>query len=803
MKTTRKATRRVNGTLTSWITGWLLLLAPAAPAVANDHAPGANDVCDAWARDGVGARARGRALAPERQPLATGLLWLIGALALGAASPLWAAAKRSDPGEGFTVAGIAEDAEALGGAHDVQILDAFLYVPGKSGSLAIVEISDPTRPALKGSLALDEDAQTVLCTPEHAFVGGRDFHSVHIGDPANAQVAAVLRDRPRIDRINGMVRWGEHLLYANKTGWVGMIDVRDPADPKLVGAIDSRKHGGLISPHDIAVYRNHIVVVDQRDESPLKVRLYRVADEETGRLLPPERWQLAGAVGGERLNGANRVDIHGDYALVGCNKARTLAVIDLADPQRPQAVEILDFPGELSGLVVSGAVAFAAGGQTVQAYDLTDPRKPVLLASFTSERAFPSAFDRDEHGHKRMTTFAGEAAPMRGNAHDLVYRGGYVYVTAQSDHQVAILKVEDATIRERAEQPRRRPGAEPVRAEEAARRHRGKTPPARFGGLCRPVEPKEPVTMQRRRRVRPQYVLFDEEGRVDKLMYSTEGSGKVSIASALAETEDGGRSWTDHPANPVLDRIESPWQGRRAFVTAVARDPDHDRWVMATVGDDTSDQTPGLRAVGLWFSDDLVEWTQHEANPVITVETDNAMGNTDLLPGPHDPPVGMYLRDFQKIGGTWHALVQWRGGGAQSSWSRMTVMRSTGGIAGPWRFRNLCFDPAGASAWAGTNRKLNWSQPVQVDGRWYAVCQNGVEREDRDNTRLGLVVSDDYFHWRELDNPVTAPLVRPDGSAVVSSQQFLLPPEGDLPWRILLGARGVHGQDKFMYLVEP
>jgi len=133
----------------------------------------------------------------------------------------------------------------------------------------------------------------------------------------------------------------------------------------------------------------------------------------------------------------------------------------------------------------------------------------------------------------------------------------------------------------------------------------------------------------------------------------------------------------------------------------------------------------------------------------------------------------------------------------------MTAMRSEDGIAGPWRFRNLCLDLEDASEWTRTNRKLNWSQPVRVGDRWYAACQNGVERDDQNNTRLGIVCSDDYFNWREFDNPVTAPLVRPNGSAIVSSQQFLLPPEGDLPWRILLGARGGHGGDKYMYRLEP
>jgi len=131
----------------------------------------------------------------------------------------------------------------------------------------------------------------------------------------------------------------------------------------------------------------------------------------------------------------------------------------------------------------------------------------------------------------------------------------------------------------------------------------------------------------------------------------------------------------------------------------------------------------------------------------------------------------------------------------------MTVMRSEGDITGPWKFRNLCLHPDEATPWFKKNSNLNWSQPVRVNGRWYAACQNGVG-DSVDNDHIGIAYSDDYFHWSEFENPVTAPLTRPDGSTGVSSQQFLLPPEGDQPWRILTGARGTHGP-RGMYLIYP
>ncbi|GAG37802.1 unnamed protein product, partial [marine sediment metagenome] len=64
--------------------------------------------------------------------------------------------------------------------------------------------------------------------------------------------------------------------------------------------------------------------------------------------------------------------------------------------------------------------------QTVQAYDISEPTRPRLLASFTSANAFPTADD---------------------NAHDLVYRDGFLYVTSQGDNGFVILQVDDEEIR--------------------------------------------------------------------------------------------------------------------------------------------------------------------------------------------------------------------------------------------------------------------------------------------------------------------------------------------------------------------
>ncbi len=373
----------------------------------------------------------------------------------------------------FSVASILQHPQALARPHDVEVHDRLMFVPGKGGSIAIIDVGDPARPRLLWwTRHPEDDAQTVLCHDGHLLVGTRDFFSIDITQPRQARICKRLRDRPRIDRINGMILWGDHVLYANKLGWIGAVDVSRPGDPVLSGALNTRKQGEVISPHDIAAYKNCVIVVDQRDGSPWKVRAYRVADPRTGELLPVEQWRAEGAVTGERLNGANRAVVRGDYVLIACNKAGTLAVVDFCNLSKPATLTVLPFPGEPCGLTLAGNVLFAAGGQAVQALDVSDPRKPVLLATYESLDVFPTKFARESSGEKKYTIKDGVRRVASGNAHDLVYQQGYLYVTAQSDDQIAVLRVDDPQIRRLADQP-----------------------PSEFGGSCIPVEVENPVTM--------------------------------------------------------------------------------------------------------------------------------------------------------------------------------------------------------------------------------------------------------------------------------------------------------------------
>lgn len=220
----------------------------------------------------------------------------------------------------FTIVSKLLHDEAFARAHDVELAGDFAYVPGKGGSNAIVDISDPENPELKWFNFDPEgtpDSETVLPVGEHLLLGTRDFLTLDISDPSSPKILKKIQDRRRIDRINGMTRFGDHVIAACKSGYVNAFDVREMNEPFLFGVVDARSEYDLGKPHDVDRFGDHIVVVDPVQFAPPAGRLGIVKVADKGTVLPADRWELVGRTEAKELIGANRVQVSGDYAFVG------------------------------------------------------------------------------------------------------------------------------------------------------------------------------------------------------------------------------------------------------------------------------------------------------------------------------------------------------------------------------------------------------------------------------------------------------------------------------------------------------
>ena len=342
----------------------------------------------------------------------------------------------------FTVASVVSHAEAFDRPHDIELLGDLAFVPGKGGSLAILDVSNPRSPTLLWHRHAPDDlddAETVLPLADRLLLGTHDFISIDVSDPSQPVFQGRVVDRTRVSRINGMVRRDNTVFAAIKDGWLDAFDISDPSAPELVDALNVRVEHDIGSPHDVDLFGELAVVPDPRQfgrtNEPGSVALIRVYEQQD--LLPARRWQLAGLVRSPELSGANRVQMKDRYVLVACSttgKGGRLVVVDAADAHQPKQVAWLPFAADdgwgPNGLTIAGNVVFLAGGRAVEAIDISRPEQPKKLAS---------------------QQFHAELPRGRDSGHDLIYRDGYLYVTGQSDQCLLILHVESERIRKLAE----------------------------------------------------------------------------------------------------------------------------------------------------------------------------------------------------------------------------------------------------------------------------------------------------------------------------------------------------------------
>lgn len=356
---------------------------------------------------------------------------LFSAVLLGLASSLTA-----QP-DGLTVVAVLQDETALAGAHVIRMHAGLAYVAGKSGSLAIINVAQPSSPELLWSdqnAETYEDAQAVLPLDHgRLLVGARELLLFDVREPSKPALLATLRERPRIDQINSFARVGDTVYGASSNGYIFSADVSGTGKIRLIGTRAVRTRENLAGPHDVALAGDFLVVVDGggfgRDTKRGRLVIYSVIDPVTRAPLAPEQWGSPTIATDRRFAGAHRVVTAGSFAYVGSTNRVT--VVDLSNPAKPGVRGSIAFPDDRgpSGLAVSGRIVFAAGGKTVQALDVSNPGQPRELARVTAPAAFSGGGD---------------------DAHDIAYHDGHLFITAQNSHALVVVRVEGKQLQEAA-----------------------------------------------------------------------------------------------------------------------------------------------------------------------------------------------------------------------------------------------------------------------------------------------------------------------------------------------------------------
>lgn len=248
------------------------------------------------------------------------------------------------------------------------------------------------------------------------------------------------------------------------------------------------------------------------------------------------------------------------------------------------------------------------------------------------------------------------------------------------------------------------------------------------------------------------YLRNDPEWRA----IQTDKGNTLGPAGGLAFTHDL-ITWHDHPDNPILNEVKRSWQTpHRVHVRDLFYDPQHNRWV-SYFGNICGDDTPGIRSVGVAYSNDLVHW-DYADGPLLTIEDFAKIVPDQVEASPEElyeagrvyANWGMYLdgRYYLTVSGT--LTVGYRSDDALEDAGAFRSL-STGSIV------LVADSPEGPFEHVpeiGPDQLPPGSKPVYWDGKWYTVFAGNWDGQPG----IGLAWSDQLFgeYIINPENPVVA-----------------------------------------------
>jgi parallel beta-helix repeat protein len=272
-------------------------------------------------------------------------------------------------------------------AEGLVVANDYAYVNTLTGGLWIIDLSSPVAPRIVGHVnpqpPLDPDFSEVEVQGGWAYVGTWQgfIHVIDVSDLARPDQVTVFQ---AIGEFNGMAIQGDILYVTGQAGPVQLIDIHNPAQPALLGAVNvpyaeevavsgeraylavdgSLADGGGLTivdvrdPHAPAVI-GHYGIIAGRDVAVVGNLAYLSTTDSLNIIdvSDPTHPVNLGAVATPGY--ARKLFVEGDTAYVG-DAMRGVAVVDVSDPHTPRLVSSIPTPGYAEEVIVSGGKAYVA-----------------------------------------------------------------------------------------------------------------------------------------------------------------------------------------------------------------------------------------------------------------------------------------------------------------------------------------------------------------------------------------------------------------------------------------------------------
>jgi hypothetical protein len=318
-------------------------------------------------------------------------------------------------------------------SHDIVYL-ADSGGPDPVGFLQMLDVSDPAHPiALARYEGLAPPVTGVTLAGGRAYVTtGEGLVAVDVSQPEEPVGAGVYQ----ADALPG---WGRDFAHGNAfaqgesslafvaAGEEGLqvVDVADPARPKVVGGYNTGGHAWALALGDgyafIADEYNGLRVLDLTDPYNPK---------EAGYYDPPGRQEfyhgIAVAEGGQQ-------DHAYAYIADGSPQKPGLRIVDITDPANPRAVGFLPLdapavdsvPPRVEDVAMAGDIAYVAAGTAgLRVVDVSDPRAAIEVGVYDTPGRVDNLVVADQRvylvdGDLRIVDVSDPAAPAEVSFYDL------------------------------------------------------------------------------------------------------------------------------------------------------------------------------------------------------------------------------------------------------------------------------------------------------------------------------------------------------------------------------------------------
>ena len=262
-------------------------------------------------------------------------------------------------------------------------------------ALRVVDLSDPTRPALRGALTAPGRIWSIHAAGGRLYLAG-GLEGLFIVDAADPDAPELLATHPTAGQALGVTTSGSRALVINLMSGLEIVDVSDGAAPVLVHTEDTPGYQWGIGGGG-----THVLVADQ----PSGVHLFDFSEPET----PVLQGVYAGAQPAQSVTAGD--DGRAYVVLAGSG---VVEIIDMADPSNPRLAGS-HAPARAGGrtqrvAVGGGGMAVPVGEDGFEWVDVSDPAAPALAATV------------DTPGTAQDAAIAGDTLAIADGGALLIYR---------------------------------------------------------------------------------------------------------------------------------------------------------------------------------------------------------------------------------------------------------------------------------------------------------------------------------------------------------------------------------------------